>query len=130
MNEKLLAEFELKEKAQESVILDAETKLHWALPVEYRAFLLKANGGEGFVGDNYLILWGVEELAQFNQEYQVEEYAPGLILFGSDGGGEGFAFDTRLNPPVIVQIPFIGMELKYAKPIASGFDLFVASLAE
>lgn len=29
----------------------------------------------------------------FNEEYQVRQYAPGVILFGSDGGGEAYGFD-------------------------------------
>lgn len=86
------------------------------------------NGGEGFLGEDYLILWGAEELAQFNREYEVQEYAPGLVLFGSDGGGEGFAFDTRSSPPQIVQVPFIGMELQYANPVGSDFRDFISKM--
>lgn len=91
------------------------------LPIEYRSFLAEANGGEGFVGPQYLILWKAEELEQFNREYEVETYAPGLFLFGSNGGGEGFGFDTRSTPYKIVQVPFIGMELKYATHVADSF---------
>lgn len=130
MNEKLPIEFELRGGAPESTLAEAEAKLRWALPNDYRAFLRKANGGEGFVGENYLILWAGEELAQFNKEYQVQDYAPGLTLFASDGGGEGFAFDTRSTPPPVVQVPFIGMELDYARPVAANFDQFLAKLAE
>jgi len=92
--------------------------------------LKKTNGGEGFIGENYLILWGVEELVQFNNEYEVQDYAPGLVLFGSDGGGEGYAFDTRKTPTSIVQVPFIGMDLMYARPRADSFSEFITKLAE
>lgn len=97
-----------------------------ALPDDYLSFLTEANGGEGFIGSEYLILWKAEELEQFNREYEVEIYAPGLFLFGSNGGGEGFGFDTRNAPYKIVQVPFIGMDLKHARHVAdSMFDLFV-----
>lgn len=46
------------------------------LPEDYVAFLRKYNGGEGFVGDNYVIFWKADELADFNREYEVEKYAP------------------------------------------------------
>jgi hypothetical protein len=46
------------------------------------------NGGEGSVGDTYVILWRIEELIEMSKAYDVAEYAPGLFLFGSDGGGE------------------------------------------
>jgi cell wall assembly regulator SMI1 len=130
MTENLAPEFDLRGGAPESVVADAETKLRWVLPNDYKDFLRKANGGEGFIGENYLILWAAEELAQFNKEYQVQDYAPGLTLFGSDGGGEGFAFDTRSNPAPIVQVPFIGMDLTYARPVAASFDQFLVKLAE
>lgn len=130
MNKIFSAEFHLEDGALETVIAETEVKLQWPLPNDYKEFLRKANGGEGFIGENYLILWGVGELEQFNKEYQVLDYAPGLIMFGSDGGGEGFAFDARSNPSPIVQVPFIGMDLMYARPIATCFDAFLAKLAE
>jgi len=57
-----------------------------------------------------------------NKSYGVNDYAPGLFLFGSDGGGEAFAFDARSDAKPIVSVPFIGMELKLARPVASNFS--------
>ena len=54
----------------------------------------------------YFQLWEESELETFNREYQVPEYAPGFFGFGSDGGGEMFAFDKEGK---IFAIPFIGM---------------------
>jgi hypothetical protein len=66
------------------------------LPEAYLKFLLQSNGGEGFIGhSSYIILWAIEDLIKMNESYQVDEYAPGLFLFGSDGGGEAYAFDIR-----------------------------------
>ena len=53
-----------------------EGRLGFQLPVDYRSFLLKSNGGEGFVGEHYLVLWKVEELIEFNRDYAVDEWAP------------------------------------------------------
>ena len=95
------------------------------LPSEYLAFLRQHNGGEGFIGNNYIILWKAEELADFNREYEVESYAPGIFLFGSNGGGEAYGFDTRSTAMPIVRTPFIGMECRYATPVAKDLpDLF------
>ena len=121
-------EFKPKPGASIDAINDAEAHLHWLLPDDYRGFLRLHNGGEGFWGDNYLILWSVEELGEFNFEYQVDEYAQGLILFGSDGGGEAFAFDNRVTPPPVVKVPFIGMDLTHVKPVANSFEQFLSSL--
>lgn len=92
-----------------------------ALPDDFIELYKYSNGGEGFIGDGYLIVWRSEELEKFNSEYEVEKYAPGIILFGSNGGGEAFGFDTRSTPFKVVQIPFVGMNLKYARTVADSF---------
>lgn len=107
---------------------DVESALGRHLPKEYRDFLQKNDGGEGFISDNYVILWKAEELIEFNREYEVEKYAPGLFLFGSDGGGEGYGFDMREQAAPVVMVPFIGMSLRYARPIAQGFADFLRKL--
>ena len=60
----------------------------------------RANGGEGFVGRAYLILWPIEKLRELNDAYQVEQYAPGFLIFGSDGGGEAFTVRGGSVSPV------------------------------
>jgi hypothetical protein len=92
-----------------------------SLPDDFLSIFSELNGGEGFVGEEYLILWKAEELIPFNREYEADKYAPGIFLFGSNGGGEGFGFDTRSKPYKVVEIPFIGMDLQYAAPIADSF---------
>jgi hypothetical protein len=72
--------------------------------------------------------WRIGELLEMNRAYEVADYAPGLFLFGSDGGGEAFAFDTRRGANPIVSVPFVGMELKMARPIASNFTAFLDEL--
>lgn len=119
--------------ASACAIAAAEGALEWCFPPAYQEFIELANGGAGWIGENYLILWPVEVLAPYNADYQVQDLAPGLILFGSSGGGEGYAFDTRPAssapaPSAIVRVPFIGMELKYAETIAADFPAFLANL--
>ena len=99
------------------------------LPDDYRHFLQIANGGEGFIGKNaYVILWGVEELASLNEAYEVEDYAPGLLIIGSDGGGEAYGFDTRNPQWTTVEVPFVGMAWSLARPIAGSFTGFLEHL--
>lgn len=98
------------------------------LPPDYYRFLTTCNGGEGFIGDDYIILWSVEEVKSFNVDYEVAEYAPGLLLFGSDGGGEGYAFDYRDESVPIVRVPFIGMSHLHIRHVASSFEAFVSQM--
>lgn len=118
----------LNEPASDALIKDVESSLSHPLPSNYSRFLRENNGGEGFVSDSYLILWKAEELLDFNREYEVQKYAPGLFLFGSNGGGEGYGFDMRSPEMVVVMVPFVGMSLHYAKVIASDFDEFLRKL--
>ncbi|MCZ8347457.1 MAG: SMI1/KNR4 family protein [Leptospiraceae bacterium] len=99
------------------------------LPSDYIQFMIQYNGGEGFIGlESYLILWKIDEIISLNEAYEVSEYAPGLILFGSNGGGEAFAFDTRFDKYSIVSIPFVGMDNSLAKIVATNFTDFLKVL--
>lgn len=119
-------DWQLNEGASRDAIRAAIAALGQSLPGDYLQFIAEHDGGEGFIGDSYLILWRAGELATFNREYEVEQYAPGILLFGSDGGGEGYGFDTREATMPIVRIPFIGMNLRYATRVAESLsDLFV-----
>src|SRR4051794_18456447 len=122
-----LTEGQLDPPAHAGVVDDLSASLGVALPSDYLDFLRQHNGGEGFIGDNYIIFWKAEELADFNREYEVEKYAPGILLFGSDGGGYGF--DTQSAATPIVRVPFIGMERRYATPVAEDFPDLFAKLA-
>jgi cell wall assembly regulator SMI1 len=117
--------------ATDTALASAEREIGAKLPGQYLDFLKTRNGEEGFVGPNsYVMLWGAEELASLNEVYEVQKYAPGLLLFGSDGGGEAYGFDTRTPEWQIVQIPFVGMTWDLARPLAKSFDEFLLRLAE
>jgi len=96
---------------------------------DYTVFLMKRNGGEGFVGHSYATLWRLQELIERNKEYRVSVYAPGLFLFGSDGGDDAFAFDMRTVEQPIVRIPFIPLTLKEVIPLADDFEGFIRKLS-
>ncbi|MEI7931728.1 MAG: SMI1/KNR4 family protein [Alphaproteobacteria bacterium] len=106
----------------------AQRTLPGGLPADYSAFLGNHNGGEGFVGENYIVLWKAEEIAEFNDDFDVAKSAPGLFLIGSDGGGKGFGFDTRTPDLPVVVVPFTGMALGAATQAAETFSAFMEKL--
>lgn len=73
----------------------------------------------------YFQLWEEAELEQFNTEYEVPKYAPGFLGFGSDGGGEMFAFDEKGR---IFALPFIGMNPKDATFVCESWAEFVSRI--
>lgn len=100
-----------------AAIESAERDLGVRLPDDYREFLRESNGIEGFSGPNsdYLMLWGAMELGERNRGYHVREFASGLILIGSNGGGEAFGFVHRGGKAGYVRLPFIPMDLREAE---------------
>jgi SMI1 / KNR4 family (SUKH-1) len=125
--EKLFAKFKANPPASCDSVTQCQSHLSFRLPADYVQFLKRMNGGEGFVGKNYLMAWPVEDLVQFNKELFVDVAAPDLFLFGSSGGGEEFAFDARSSPPLIVAVPSI-VSLEDAITIAQDFNSFLQHL--
>ncbi|WP_256753500.1 SMI1/KNR4 family protein [Mesorhizobium sp. Mes31] len=120
-----LTEGQFDAPAEAAVVDGLSARLGVALPKDYTKFLKEHNGGEGFIGDSYIIFFKAEELVDFNREYEVEKYAPGILLFASNGGGEAYGFDTHDVEMPIVRIPFIFMERQSAETIARDLaDLF------
>lgn len=69
--------------------------------------------------------WALEDLEQFNREYQVPEYAAGYLGFATSGGGEMFAISPTGS---IVCLPFIGMEPAAAMEVAPNWQSFELAL--
>ena len=70
-----------------------EKQLHIAFPEDYLEFLKWSNGGEGYIGKNYISFWKVEDLAALNAEYQIQKYLSEKFLgIGTDGGGICYGF--------------------------------------
>lgn len=109
-------------------IRQIEEYLQIAFPSDYVEFVLKYNGAEGAVGASYVAMWAVDEIVPLNRAYSVEEFAPGIVLFASDGGGEAYGFDTRDKNMPIVNMPFIGMGHDAVVKIADTFHEFLLSL--
>lgn len=85
-------------------------RIPFELPKGFLEFMREHSGAEGTVGRQYLALWPLETIHERNAQYGVTEFAPHLLLFGSDGGGEAYAFDSRVIPPRIVRVPFVGFD--------------------
>lgn len=122
----ILSNCERAQPATASVIAAVEQQTGRELPVSLRELLSESNGFEGFIGEHYFALWSTEQIVAFNQAAEVDKYAPGLLLIGSDGGGENFALDYRQNPPAVVLSPAIGDAIKDAifvsRDLASLFE--------
>ena len=127
--ESILSHCALNEPVSESAFRSLEQAIGFPLPETYRALMRRSNGIEGFVNRaHYIVLWRVEQVVELNDAYHVSEFAPGLLLFGSNGGDEGFAFDLRNQGFSVVEVPFIGMSLNEVSQKGRSFDEFLLHL--
>lgn len=114
----------------DSDIINIEKEVGFILPDDYKNFIKTVNGCEGFVNNqNYIIFWKSEDIGKYNREYQVVDFINEILLFGSDGAGEAFAFD-RLNGMSIVRVPFVGMDRELVIPLSNTFSEFLELLYE
>jgi hypothetical protein len=104
-----------------SLLQEHFRKFGKSLPSDLRQILEERDGAEGFVGGHYVVIWGTAEIVEYNKSYGAPEHASGLILFGSNGGGEAFAFDARSSGLPVVKVPFVGMQLKLVEMLAPTF---------
>jgi hypothetical protein len=107
-----------------STLVAAETHFSCAFPTSYKRFIAEHDGGEGFVGEHYLVLWRARELIEFNGDYQCRQQAPEYVLFGTNGSGESFVFDTRFTSMPIRMVPLIGFGREDARLVARDFAEF------
>lgn len=99
--EYLATDMTLRPPAPADALTRAMNTFSGRLPSEYVDFLRQHNGAEGAVGE----LVRVEELSLADDEYPELDHLAGLVVFGSNGGLEVFAFDP--DGQVLV-IPWIG----------------------
>lgn len=97
---------------------------------DYLEFIARHNGCDGPVGtEGYIGLWPIDEVISGTEQANTEEFAPGLLLFGGDGGNEAFAFDRQDPAWPIVMVPLVGMSRKEMKFVAGTFTEFIRRLA-
>jgi hypothetical protein len=97
---------------------------------DYLGFMSRCNGCDGPIGnEGYVSLWSLDEVVA-STEKLCDEFAPGLLLFGGDGGNGAFAFDRSDPTWPIVVVPLIGMSRKEMRVIDTTFSGFIRRLAE
>jgi hypothetical protein len=107
----------------------AEQRLSVALPRDYVALLRFTNGCAGLLGPNYVNIYTIESV----RWYTADEYMPlpFLLFIGSNGGAEGYAYDTRQHAKwPIVNVPFIGMEEQLIRVVGSSILEFLERLRD
>lgn len=87
----LLGSLTLRPPANEESIQRLQDAVRAALPNPYLNLLRFADGGEGSIGDNYIVIDRAEDLTE--NPYPYAKFVPGLFFFGGDGAEAMFGFD-------------------------------------
>ena len=125
------ANWKRKPPAKHEILQKLIAESKGKLPDDYIALLHHSNGGEGELGiePGWFQIWPTEKVLEFNQSYEVDENVPGFFGFGSNGGGEMLAFDTRGNKPwKVMMLPLISMQEEEAIVIADNFKEFLQNM--
>lgn len=92
------------------------------VPYEYEQYVVAHGAFQGFTSDGempcYVSLWELSDIPGCNSDIQIQEFAPGFLAFGGDGGGEILAFDAL---GAVYMLPLIGMEPGVAIKLADSF---------
>ena len=81
--------------------------LRMDLPKDYVELFQKFNGGEGFIGEEYVVLHKAEDVENINTECGIQQFDSNIFLIGNNGAGEAIGIDFRNEKPVYILIPYI-----------------------
>jgi hypothetical protein len=99
------------------------------LPQDYIEFMLESDGFEGSIGKSeYIVIWPLYYIVPGNKVGYNGQFIEGLVYFGSNGGGEGYAFDARDGRMSVIMRPWIGLAFEDAVPCGNTFSEFIERL--
>jgi hypothetical protein len=104
------------------------TPLNFRPPDDYVGFMAETNGSEGPIGAlGYLAIYSTQELLDCNAQTMTLE--PGILFFGTDRGGEGYAFELDTPSNGIVAVEFADLDRTRAKSMGKTFAEFLEMLS-
>ncbi len=108
----------------------ADPKQLAGFPPDLRAFLEQHDGGRGKVGKRPLVLWGAEQIARENEQQEVSLAVKGLLLFGTDGGAEGYGYLPRLQRGKYGRISLMAAGAHEFESLGDSLDELISAVAQ
>lgn len=104
-------------------ITETECLSNITFPEQYKSFLLWSNGGEGIIDGNYIYLWAIEDVIQYNDDYKIQKHlSENYLAFGMDGD-IGYIF--HLPDYNIYKVEFGDMDIESLILVAPSFAEFL-----
>jgi len=110
-------------------IEEIETFAGFGLPEDYKNFIQGYQGFEKDIGQEYVQLWDVDELKEYNLEYGIIDDLSNTLAIGGNGGGEFIALEyiSKENYRIVLS-PFINLDEQYHVEIGTSFTDFLVRL--
>jgi hypothetical protein len=108
---------------RDSDLMNLDHSFGKRLPEEFREFLKRSDGlslGGG------LLIYGSAELKERNETWEVEDYAPGYIAIGDDGGGNVFLMKLNQDDSAIYTVESGVMDPEFAEMVSESLNAWVA----
>lgn len=120
------------EGATDEGIAAAEEEMDCRLPPDVKSFLREHDGGEGTLGTRRrpIQLWSIERIGAECEAQEVTRAVPGLVLFGSDGGSEGYGFFPRLKQGKYGRISLLAAGAHEFEALGDSLEDLLRALAE
>jgi hypothetical protein len=112
-----------------ATIDEIESMVKFRLPADYRIYLQNYSGFEGFIGQEFVKLWDLDQLVENNREYGILSSLPKTLGIGGNGSSEFIAIEpVAENRCRIVLSPFIDLNRNHHIEIGTSFTDFLVRL--
>jgi hypothetical protein len=119
-----MTSIEKNEVPQQEEINNFLKKVDFELPLGFIDFFKQSNGADINLDDGeFILFWPITEMFELNEDYNVNLYAPGFFLFGSNGGETAYAIEKQSG--FIFEIPFVPMSIELANLKSKTFTDFI-----
>ena len=120
------------EGSREERIAQAEEQMDCKLPQDVKEFLREHDGGAGTLGPRKrpVELWPLDRVVAECDAQEVTRAVPGLVLFASDGGSEGYGWLPRLKSRRYGRISLLAAGAHEFEGLADSFEELLRALAE
>jgi hypothetical protein len=102
------------------------------LPRDVKDFLREHDGGEGTIGPRKrpIELWSIERIRGECEAQEVTRAVPGLVLFASDGGSEGYGWFPRVTRNKYGRISLLAAGAHEFESLGDSLEELLHALAE
>lgn len=106
-----------------------EDKIGFVLPKDYKDYAIEYDENENFIGKEYIMLWSLEKLIDWNIDYQIFENLPNTVAIGGNENGEfiGIQFIADDKYQIILST-YIDLDPEYNIEIGKSFTDFIERL--